>query len=109
MPSDLAAMALSVPDPSVLSPGSLLPTPVVPLLDIGVIPLGELLMPSDLAAMALPVQALSPLYVAIVSFSCFRRFRGMLQLNRKDVAQVDLGDVLPMFQPVFKDFVASTV
>ena len=33
----------------------------------------------------------------------------MLQLNRKDVAQVDLGDVLPMFQRVFKDFVASTV
>ena len=33
----------------------------------------------------------------------------MLHLNRKDVAQVDLGDVLPMFQPVFKDFVASTV
>ena len=59
-------------------------------------------MPSDLVTMGLPVRALSPLYVAIVSFSCFRRFRGMLQLNRKDVAQVELGDVLPMLHFVSK-------
>ena len=49
-------------------------------------------MPSDPAAMALttPGSLLSP-HVAIVSFSCFRRFRGMLQLNHMDVGKVDWG------------------
>ena len=79
-----------------------------PLPDTGVLPHRELLTPSDLAAMALPVQGSLSLYLAIVSFSCFRRFRGMLQLNRKDVAQVELGDVLPMLH-LFQRFVESTV
>ena len=40
--------------------------------------------------------SLSP-YVAIVCFNCFRRFRGMLQLNHIDVAKVDRG-MLHMLQ-----------
>jgi hypothetical protein len=35
--------------------------------------------------------SLSPHYVAIAYFNCFRKFRGMLQLKHMNVAKVDRG------------------
>ncbi|KAG0522825.1 hypothetical protein BDA96_07G071000 [Sorghum bicolor] len=58
-------------------------------------------MSADLAAMSLPaLESLSLPYVATIYFDCFRRFRGMLQLNQMDVAKVDrrMLYMLPMLQ-----------
>jgi len=58
-------------------------------------------MSADLVAMALPtLGSLCPPYVAIVYFDCFRRFKGMLQLNQMDVAKVyeRMLYMLPTFQ-----------
>jgi hypothetical protein len=70
---------------------------------IGVLPHWEPPTSADLAAMALlALGSLCPPYVAIVYFDCFRRFKGMLQLNQMDVAKVDRR-MLYMF-PIFQLF-----